>query len=94
MEFEFQVGSQERHHVRYSFDKTWGRWSISVDGKQIKGGRHLFSVTPTRRYRFTVGEAERHDVVIEKTRKMVAAGVRPMVCRVFVDGTPAGVFEG
>jgi hypothetical protein len=65
-----------------------------VDGTRIKNGRHMFSIRPTRKYRFTIGERERHDVIIEKTRRMVAAGLRPTVCRVYVDGAPAGVYEG
>ena len=94
MDFEVAVGRSERHTVRYVFDKTWGRATISVDGRPVQRRLHLFSLTPVRRYRLTVGDRERHDVLIEKHRKMVAAGARPQVCKVFVDGQLVGEYEG
>lgn len=94
MDFEFAVGRDERHSVRYVFDKVWGRATISVDGREVQRHRHLFSLQSVRRYRLTVGDRERHDVVIEKRREMVAAGVRTQRCHVFVDGHVVGEYEG
>lgn len=94
MDFEVVVGQSERHTVRYAFDKTWGRVTISVDGQPVQRRLHIFSLTPVRMYRLTVGEQERHDVLIEKRRKMVAAGARAQVCTVYIDGQPVGRYEG
>jgi hypothetical protein len=94
MDFEVAVGQSERHTVRYVFDKTWGRVTISVDGQPVQRRLHLFSLTPVRKYRLTVGDRERHGVLIEKHRKMVAAGARAQVCRVYVDGQFVGEYEG
>jgi hypothetical protein len=94
MDFEFEVGQSERHTVRYVFDKVWGKATISVDGHEVKRYRHLFSISPVRRYRLTVGDREQHNVVIEKRREMVAAGIRTQHCRVFVDGHVVGECEG
>jgi hypothetical protein len=93
MEFEVSVGQDERHTVRYVFDKVWGRATISVDGREVQRHRHLFSLGTVRKYRLTVGDRERHDVLIEKHRKAVAAGARAQLCRVFVDGRLAGEYE-
>ena len=93
MDFEVAVGQSERHTVRYVFDKTWGRVTISVDGQRVQRRLHIFSLTPVRRYRLTVGEQERHNVLIEKRRKMVAAGARAQVCTVYVDGQFVGQYE-
>jgi hypothetical protein len=94
MEFEFEVGLNERHTVRYTFDKVWGRATISVDGEEALRRRHLVSLSPVRKYRIAVGRGERHDVLIEKHRKMVAAGARSQLYRVFVDGQLVGEYEG
>ena len=42
-----------------------------------------FSFTPTRRWRCSV---KGHDVVIEKDRPLLLAGVRSQTYRIFVDG--------
>jgi hypothetical protein len=94
MDFEFAVGQDERHTVRYVFDKVWGRATISVDGREVQRHRHLFSIGPVRRYGLTVGDRERHEVLIEKRRELVAAGVRTQRCRAFVDGQVVGEYEG
>jgi hypothetical protein len=94
MDFEFEVGQSERHTVRYVFDKVWGRATISVDGREVQRHRHLFSIRPIRRYRLTVGDREPHDVLIEKRREMVAAGIRTQHCRVLVDGQVVGEYQG
>jgi hypothetical protein len=86
LDFEFEVGEAERHRVHFFFDQFWGTVRISVDGRQVIRDLRLLSFSTTKRYRFTVGDQERHEVVVEKTRPVVAAGFRSHVCRVFVDG--------
>jgi hypothetical protein len=46
----------------------------------------MFSTEITKRYEFGVGQAEKHAVTIEKTRKLLLAGFRPSTYRVLVDG--------
>ena len=92
LDFEFEVGESERHRVHFSFDQFWGTVRISVDGRRVIRDFRLFSLSTTKRYRLTVGDQERHEVVIEKTRPLMAAGLRAQVCRVFVDGHPAGEY--
>lgn len=94
MDFDFEVGQTERHTVSYVFDKVWGRATISVDGHEVQRHRHLFSLRPVRRYRLTVGDREKHDVLIEKRREMIVAGVRTQHCSVFVDGQVVGEYQG
>ncbi|HEY8814155.1 MAG TPA: hypothetical protein VIP57_03520 [Candidatus Dormibacteraeota bacterium] len=92
LEFTFSVGQSEPHVVHFSFDQAWGFLIISVDGKPVIKDWRLISFSLSKQYRFTVGEKERHDVVIIKERKLVAAAVRSQVCRVFIDGTFAGEY--
>jgi hypothetical protein len=94
LRFSFPVGETERHVVDFLFDQTWGFLTIRVDGKPIIRDWRLISIRLTKEYRFTVGEKERHDVVIVKERKLVAAPIRSQTCRVFIDGTFRGEFTG
>jgi hypothetical protein len=94
LEFEFDVGVAERHRVRYSFNKTWGGVEIDVDGQPMTREVGLFSLSTTRRWRLRVGQHEQHEVVIEKTRPLLYAGLRRQTCRVLVDGQPAGEYSG
>ena len=52
--------------------------------------KYLFSIRPVGRYRLTVGDRERHDVLIEKHREIVVAGLSTPHCHVFVDGEAVG----
>jgi hypothetical protein len=90
LEFDFEVGATERHRVYFYFDQFWGNVKIEVDGKRVIRDFRFISFRTRKRYRFSVGETERHDVVIEKSRKLVIAGARQQVCRVFVDGNLVG----
>lgn len=82
----FDVGVTERHRVVFSFDKFIGRLVITVDGTRVTDKLQLFSVKLVSRYRFTVGEEEQHDVIIEKHRARFLAFARPQPCRAYVDG--------
>jgi hypothetical protein len=93
MNFEFEVGDAERHRVHFSYDQFWGTVRIDVDGRRVIRDLRLFSFSTTKRYRFTVGEQERHQVLIEKTRPWMAAGFRKQSCRVFVDGRAVGEYS-
>ncbi len=89
IDFSFEVGEQERHRVAFHWGQLWGRVSIKVDEIRVVEKNQAFTLrTPqTRKFEFSVGEAEVHHVVIEKTRKRVLGGARKQVCKVLVDGT-------
>lgn len=86
MQLCFELGEQERHQVTFSFDKIFGRLTISVDGKPVKRDVRVISLRLVKRYEFPVGTRERHIVVIEKERKLLFAGFRSQICRAYVDG--------
>jgi hypothetical protein len=83
---QFEVGQEERHKVEFSFDRFSGATKIKVDGSMVDSQRAMFSSQITKRYEFGVGQAEKHAVTIEKTRKLLLAGFRPSTYRVLVDG--------
>ena len=94
LRFSFPVGETERHTVDFSFAQFWGYLTISVDGKAvIREWRVLPPRRLTREYRFTVGDEERHDVVVVKDQKRFYGGFRPHTFRVFIDGSAAGVYS-
>ncbi len=92
MQFSFIVGTIERHQVDFSFDQMIGNLEIRVDGQPAVKDLRMFSVSLT--YEFTVGNQERHQVVIEKKRKLFLAGLRPQRYRIFIDGTLTQTYEG
>jgi hypothetical protein len=85
LEFEFEVGEAELHRVHFFFDQFWGPVRISVDGKLVIRGFRMLSLSTTKLYRFTVGDRERHEVVIELVRPRMLGGFRWQRCRAFVD---------
>jgi hypothetical protein len=54
----------------------------------------MLSLKLTKRYEFTVGTTEQHQIAIEKKRKLFLAGVRPQQYRVFIDGQLVQTYEG
>jgi len=94
MQFSFMVGVNEKHQVDFSFDQMIGNLQILVDGQpKIKDFR-MFSLSLSKRYEFEVGQDERHQVVIEKKRKLFLAGLRPQRYRIFIDGNLVQTYEG
>jgi len=94
VQFSFRVGIQEPHQVDFSFDQFAGNLEIRVDGQpQLKDFRML-SLRLTKRYEFTVGSREIHQIAIEKKRKLFLAGFRPQRYQIFIDGQLAQTYEG
>lgn len=91
-DFWFDVGRDERHRVEVAFDRMRGRLSIKVDGLLVASDRMMFSFKLTRRYDFTVGQAERHAVAIVKKRALLFGGVLPSSYQVFIDGQHVQTF--
>ena len=94
MQFSFRVGTNEKHQVDFSFDQFIGNLEIRVDGQVVVKDFRMLSLSLTKRYQFTVGDQERHDVIIEKKRKLFLAGVRPQQYRIYIDGQLVQTYEG
>jgi hypothetical protein len=94
MQFSFLVGISEQHQVDFSFDQFAGNLEIRVDGERLIKDFRLLSLRLTKRYEFTVGAQELHQIAIEKKRKLFLAGFRPQRYRVFVDGNLVQTYEG
>jgi len=94
MQFSFVVGTNEKHQVDFSFDQMIGNLEIRVDGQPLVKDFRMFSLKLTKRYEFAVGNEERHQIVIEKKRKLFLAGLRPQQYRIFIDGTLVQTHEG
>jgi len=94
LEFQFEVGEEERHEVNFRFNRTYGPVTISVDDEQVLRKVTHFSLYKTQRYEVAVGEKERHDVLIEKTRKRWLGGFFPQECVAYVDHREVGRYSG
>ena len=94
MQFSFLVGIQEQHRIDFSFDQFVGNLEIRVDGEPLVTDFRLLSLKLTKRYEFTVGAQEQHQIAIEKKRKRFLAGLRPQQYRVFIDGQLVQTHEG
>jgi hypothetical protein len=84
--YQVEIGTQERHVLDVSWDQVWGLMSVTVDGNEVVHRRHLFGLRRVRRYEFSVGQSELHDVVVEKRKTLLVGGVRHQAVEVFVDG--------
>ena len=94
MTFSFTVGINEQHRVDFSFDQVVGNLEIEVDGQTVVKDFRFASLKLTKRYEFIVGVNEKHQVAIEKTRKLFLAGLRPQQYRVFIDGQLVQTYAG
>jgi hypothetical protein len=93
LDFEFEVGENERHNVAFQFDQLWGPLKISVDGKRVIRKLGMFSLRRTSGYEFSVGSSELHQVRIEKTRKALVGGFQAQECVAYVDGQEMGRYS-
>jgi hypothetical protein len=94
IDFAVDVGTEEPHRVAFHWGQVFGRVRITVDGEQVMEKNQPVSLRSprTRKFEFSVGQAEVHDVVIEKTRKRILGGARKQQCRVVVDGEEVAQF--
>lgn len=84
---------QEQHQVDFAFDQFVGNLEIRVDGQPLVKDFRLLSLRLTKRYEFTIGVQERHQIAIEKKRKLFLAGFRPQRNRIFIDGQLVQTYE-
>ena len=82
----FDVGEVEHHQVVFTFTKSWGGLTITVDGVNVVRSVRLASLNLVKTYDFVVGEQEKHHIRIEKHRKQFFAGFRPQPVYAYVDG--------
>jgi len=94
IEFHFEVGEHERHDVAFRFNRSLGPLTISVDRQRVVRKFRIFSGSSTERYQLSVGETERHDVVIEKRRQGFLGGFSSQECVAYVDDTEVGRYSG
>ncbi len=94
MEFTVEVGDAEKHQMHIYFDQVFGELGIQVDGRNVAQDWRQFSFHRTRRYEFSVGTSETHEVVVELTRKAIVGGFRSQTCQVSVDGESVGTYVG
>jgi len=91
MKFTLEVGEKEKHRIDYCRDPFFGTERLRADG-QLVASRSVVSLSNyvsfplCRRYEFSVGELEKHTLVLEKERPLLLAGFRPHTYRVLVDG--------
>src|SRR5438477_10623350 len=86
LSFDSAVGQRERHVIGFSFDRISGQVRITIDGNPVIQKYLLLSTSSISEFNFEVGLAERHRVVIQIERKWLFAPLRPLVCRLFIDG--------
>jgi hypothetical protein len=95
IDFAFDVGEQEKHRVAFHWGQLFGRARITVDFMKVMEENQavrLRGTKATRKFEFSVGDAEVHEVLIEKTRKRFLGGARKQACRAFVDGELIGEY--
>ena len=85
MKYDFEVGENEIHHVKFIFKPFLGEIDVYVDDKKIVDECHLFTARLTVKYEFEVGEKEKHKIRTEVKRKIVLSGPRSKRFRFYVD---------
>ena len=73
----------DEHVVVFDWFQFWGYASIQVDGTEVLEEHHNLGTALVRTYETQVGP---HEVIIEKHRKAIFAGLRKQVFRVLIDG--------
>lgn len=86
LDFSFDVGTSEVHHVTFHWRQWWGEAIIDVDGIQVLRERNPFALQSLRQFEVFVGSLEGHHVVIEKHKHRALGGLRRQSFRVLVDG--------
>jgi hypothetical protein len=86
LRFDFEVGESEKHRVEFRFNQSIGNLRISVDGNPAIRRFRMLSFSTVERYKLTVGNVEKHEVVIEKRRNRAFGGFTPQRCIVYIDG--------
>lgn len=91
MKFSLDV-DQKKYHIEFSRNSFTGRATLTVNAQSMPltspGNLSThFSFQLVRRYETTVGDEEKHQVVIEHERPRLLGGFRRHRYRVYVDGS-------
>ena len=94
IDFSFEVGDEEKHRVDFHWGQIFGRVRVTVDDVEVvqHNRPQAFKSTLRRKFEFTVGHDEVHEVVIEKTSHRFLGGARKQTCQAFVDGELVGEY--
>ena len=91
MRFSFEVGKGEKCRIEFYRGPLFGGVTVTANGKLVafkdpeKLSTHL-SFDLVKRFEFSVGENEPHEVTIEHERPRFLGGLRRHKYRVYVDG--------
>jgi hypothetical protein len=93
-DFAFEVGDEEKHQVAFHWGQLFGRVRITVDDVEVVQHNRpvVFGSTARRKFEFSVGQHEVHEVVIEKVSHRFLGGARKQKCQAFVDGELVGEY--
>ena len=94
LKFNFLVGETEIHEIEFKFNQFWGNTYIMVDGEKIKRNLLFISLSLTKIYEFNVGINEEYHIKIELTRKLLFAGLREYIGKIYVDENLLYEFKG
>jgi hypothetical protein len=90
MEFAIEVGENEK--TRVAFSRSWWTGAVRITANdRVVAGRSPwrfsthFSLNRLTRFEFTVGERERHHVVVEHERPRAFGGMGNQKFKVYVD---------
>jgi hypothetical protein len=94
IDFAFEVGDEEKHRAAFHWGQLFGRVRVTVDDVGIVqlNRPKMFASTARRKFAFSVGQHEVHDVVIEKISHRFLGGARKQKCQAFVDGELVGEY--
>jgi hypothetical protein len=94
IDFAFEVGDEETHRVAFAWGQLFGRVRITVDDVEVVQHNRpvVFRSTARRKFEFSVGQHEVHEVVIEKISHRFLGGARKQQCQAFVDGKLVGEY--
>jgi hypothetical protein len=97
--FDFEVGVEEPHRVDVHWREKTSKLIAEVDGRRVfKKGVGIFA-KELRQFRFSVGSAERHEILIEMHSPSISAQIKKAkyawvnTFTVFVDGVEFGTFS-
>jgi hypothetical protein len=96
MEFDFEVGKDEKHKIHFTHDLFWGRFMACVDGLNIPiEGVPGISLNPYFVRAFLIGDPEKHEIRVQIIRPGVFAGFRKdWKYTTYIDGKEYKTFYG
>jgi hypothetical protein len=91
MRFELEIGDQEKNRIELYRHPWRGTLRITLNGQLVASKSPWsffthFNFQFVKRYEFTVGGKEKHQVTIEHERPLLFGGLRRQKYRLYVDG--------